>query len=196
VRCALCHDQLEPAASRCPGWGTWLHADCAAGLAGCPTLGCSRAPVASARPEPKAARPRWRVGPGALTALGLLLCLVSPCGTGQLAVARAHLADASRLRNEADPLLAHPVDVTDPRWDDPLPAAELAGAPYLAALGEVRRWDDDAVFVRLGGGIPALVGVVVVARGADTGRYDAPPTSGYTRLRKLDDRVYLYEGFR
>ncbi len=196
-RCALCHDDLAPGSEhRCEGCGTLLHPECAAGIADCPTLGCARRWVRDAAKQVAPAPRRWRPGWGALTALGLLLCLLSPCGMGQLAIVRARLVDAERLRREVDRLLVErPLDLTDARGEDPFTAEELASYPYLAELQDVRRWGDDGIMVRTGSGIPALVAVVVVRRGADTRSFERRP-DGYTRFSRLADRVYLYEGYR
>lgn len=48
ARCAVCHDGGELGA--CPGCGTAWHADCRAGLATCPTLGCAVEPDGAEAP--------------------------------------------------------------------------------------------------------------------------------------------------
>lgn len=48
LRCAYCHDDLDPAAPPCPGCATRLHTDCRAEV-GCPTPGCAARRDASAR---------------------------------------------------------------------------------------------------------------------------------------------------
>lgn len=41
MRCAYCHDELDPDHHRCEGCGTLLHLECYRGIVVCPTLGCA-----------------------------------------------------------------------------------------------------------------------------------------------------------
>jgi hypothetical protein len=58
LRCALCHEAFGDAPpTPCPGCQTLLHADCAARLGRCPTLGCARG--ATAAPVEKKVAPSY-----------------------------------------------------------------------------------------------------------------------------------------
>ncbi len=46
-RCAYCHDDVDEAATRCPGCATALHPECLAELRTCPTAGCGERRLAA-----------------------------------------------------------------------------------------------------------------------------------------------------
>lgn len=50
LRCAYCHDLLGEPRQSCGACGSHVHPDCGAALGGCPTLGCTRSPAATAAP--------------------------------------------------------------------------------------------------------------------------------------------------
>lgn len=75
LRCAICHDGLEPrAARRCPGCRTLTHAECLAelGRSRCATLGCGgrrQSPIVRSL-APLEAGSRWLLAPALLTLAG------------------------------------------------------------------------------------------------------------------------------
>lgn len=73
LRCALCHDGLEPdTAWTCPGCATVTHVACADDARGCPTLGCRP------RRQPRAViDPTWPFDLRPFAAVGLLILPMS-----------------------------------------------------------------------------------------------------------------------
>ncbi len=182
VRCALCHDDLAPGSERrCEACGTLLHAECAAGLAGCPTLGCAR----RLQPTAPAKRGFWDPWRASCAVIALLSLLV--CGGGYVWLERDLRESEARWRAEHQAWLERQLggDVASfakearalhtrlrPGAERPLTADELADYPRLRASargGVVARPDGVVVYF----GEPFMSGALVVQADARS-RLPAP----------------------
>lgn len=77
MRCAYCHSEFEAEEpQRCPGCQTLLHAECAAAIPACPTLGC-HTPLGGARPVKRSRPPPGRLRYVAWILFGILAPLVA-----------------------------------------------------------------------------------------------------------------------
>jgi hypothetical protein len=163
VRCALCHDDLaEPLVQRCGGCGTLLHDACAAGLAGCPTLGCARAAPRRGATLALGVRPRetgqlWSAVRTACATLAVVALLAAGVvsvaireyqGTVEWKHARVRLrqadgVDLAIVTSQARALHARLAPTAERR----VAAGELPGFPAVhdAARGGVVAWPDGVV---------------------------------------------------